>query len=671
MDASGTGPILFHFGILDLQECFGYAIGMAQPPLPVQQPGNYGLQQTQGQRTPVARGKAAAFDAYLAQGGTTFRKSGRFKKGKHRGKSYDEVKAEFERMWATAPDAVKDKYASRALETDLSPSEKKAFEAGNPTVTQQPQYPQGYPPQAQGQLPAQQPNIGTPQNPAGVPGAFTDPAQPWNYTADPNQPVQAVGTDANGDGQVNNADAAATAAAPRDANNQPMLPAQRPRLRGENYSLAQDGRLAPMKPRGESPFPVSQPGSPAPVATQDASRDPATPDESSAESSALNPSILAPNAFENARPMTGEAGSAQAYRRSEGTPLDNAIDDTYNTLKRVGEDNIKSIKGAVMAPFTPESESTVNSEIQARETAATKQAQEEAQLAQRRLVAENTAKALADAGLPPDPNAETFPAPPVNRPQGDMTNPAVNPSYDPAAAAKMQAQLDAIPAPPAGQEYTGPPVAPGIEGYNAIPSPAQSPAAPLGTAPTAAPGAPPSPVAKPRAINKATGLPFGYRPGDNLNGMDQGVQQLGKESIAAQEMARRKAAANQTLGQMESPMSPVQRPMPRGPASQPPVSGERQVSQATRDYVAKTKQGFAEVGAVNRSARELTEDAVAKYGSVEAAPLPVQWGVPQTQKSEAPRGVVPNQLPAKKPFYTGSPIVARPSAQFSRVRMGR
>ena len=38
------------------------------------------------------------------------------------------IAAKFEDMWAKAPDAVKEKYASRSQKTDLAPSERKAYE---------------------------------------------------------------------------------------------------------------------------------------------------------------------------------------------------------------------------------------------------------------------------------------------------------------------------------------------------------------------------------------------------------------------------------------------------------------------------------------------------------------------------------------------------------------
>lgn len=77
--------------------------------------------------TPQAQGKAAALSAYLARGGTPFKTSGRFAKGPMKGKNVDEATADFEWMWATSPDSVKQKYASRSsgATTDLAPSERK------------------------------------------------------------------------------------------------------------------------------------------------------------------------------------------------------------------------------------------------------------------------------------------------------------------------------------------------------------------------------------------------------------------------------------------------------------------------------------------------------------------------------------------------------------------
>lgn len=72
---------------------------------------------------PEARGKAAAFDRWLAQGGKPFRVSGRFKEGPMKGLTYDQAKQKFETMWASSPDALKEKYAGRA-KTDLAPSER-------------------------------------------------------------------------------------------------------------------------------------------------------------------------------------------------------------------------------------------------------------------------------------------------------------------------------------------------------------------------------------------------------------------------------------------------------------------------------------------------------------------------------------------------------------------
>lgn len=83
--------------------------------------GAYGIME---EVVPEAKGKAAAFDRWLAQGGTPFRASGRFKQGPMKGLTYDQAKQKFESMWASAPDAIKEKYAGRS-KTDLAPSERK------------------------------------------------------------------------------------------------------------------------------------------------------------------------------------------------------------------------------------------------------------------------------------------------------------------------------------------------------------------------------------------------------------------------------------------------------------------------------------------------------------------------------------------------------------------
>lgn len=87
---------------------------------------------------PVASGKAAALSSYLAQGGTPFKASGRYKTGPMKGMNTDQATAQFERMWASAPDSIKEKYASRAQKTDMAPSERNAAMAGVTTPAPKP-----------------------------------------------------------------------------------------------------------------------------------------------------------------------------------------------------------------------------------------------------------------------------------------------------------------------------------------------------------------------------------------------------------------------------------------------------------------------------------------------------------------------------------------------------
>jgi len=88
-------------------------------------------------KVPQARGKAAAFDRWLAQGGKPFQHSGKFKQGPMKGLTYDQAKQKFETMWATSPDSIKEKYASRAGDqTALAPSERTAQGIGTPVPKQ-------------------------------------------------------------------------------------------------------------------------------------------------------------------------------------------------------------------------------------------------------------------------------------------------------------------------------------------------------------------------------------------------------------------------------------------------------------------------------------------------------------------------------------------------------
>jgi hypothetical protein len=96
---------------------------------------------------PEARGKAAAISRLLSQGGTPFKMSQRYKKGKFKGLTVDEATARAEAMWESSPDALKQRYADRTSgpTTDLAPSERiatpappRAAAVAPPAVTQRP-----------------------------------------------------------------------------------------------------------------------------------------------------------------------------------------------------------------------------------------------------------------------------------------------------------------------------------------------------------------------------------------------------------------------------------------------------------------------------------------------------------------------------------------------------
>lgn len=77
---------------------------------------------------PKALGKSAAISRLLAQGGTPFKMSGRYKKGKFKGLTVDEATARAEVLWENSPDSLKQRYADRTTGkvTDLAPSERVA-----------------------------------------------------------------------------------------------------------------------------------------------------------------------------------------------------------------------------------------------------------------------------------------------------------------------------------------------------------------------------------------------------------------------------------------------------------------------------------------------------------------------------------------------------------------
>ena len=75
---------------------------------------------------PEAHAKAAAFDTWMAQGGGNPQRMGRggkFHQGPMKGMTLDQAKQAFESKWATVGDGVKEKYAGRSS-TDLAPSER-------------------------------------------------------------------------------------------------------------------------------------------------------------------------------------------------------------------------------------------------------------------------------------------------------------------------------------------------------------------------------------------------------------------------------------------------------------------------------------------------------------------------------------------------------------------
>jgi hypothetical protein len=86
---------------------------------------------------PEARGKAQALSAWEAQGGSLDSR-GRFTKGKLRGMNKAQALERFEGLWEKSSDGIKDKYARRAGDGALAPSERNAPPRQQPSPTHTP-----------------------------------------------------------------------------------------------------------------------------------------------------------------------------------------------------------------------------------------------------------------------------------------------------------------------------------------------------------------------------------------------------------------------------------------------------------------------------------------------------------------------------------------------------
>jgi len=209
------------------------------------------------------------------------------------------------------------------------------------------------------------------------------------------------------------------------------------------------------------------------------------------------------------------------------------------------------------------------------------------------------------------------------------------------------------------------------------------------TAPLSPPVAAPAPAQSTAAPVAATGEPisgikpaYDFTPGPNkeLTGMSAGRpiytnadELYGKpKSDIAATIDRTKPTADPTKPVMIQPQSMDDRradyqkrmqpiingvaPTPvRGPASQPEViKGGRQVSQETRDYVEKTGKQFDEVSASNQRASKLYDATVAKYGSVETAPVNVQMGInpAASQEDGSDKQLTPDMVKSAKANFT-------------------
>jgi hypothetical protein len=507
-------------------------------PIPVQQPYGYPQQPYgyQQQAVPVfARGKAAALDSFLAQGGVAFKSSRRFKKGKLKGKTVDEAKQMFETMWANAPDSVKEKYASRSQKTDLAPSERAAqaeYEKRNP--------------QMQG-------GFRPPVNPPSQAQAGSERSNIVQAGSERSNIVQA------GSERSNIVQAGSERSNIRQTDRRNMD--YRPERDGVVQDIAQAG-----SPAGEAEdTPTFEeltniPQSERQLIGEDINNDGTVSGQDGAGPVDSNNQPTAD---------TGDGGMAAAVAMEESQAVDPYAGFKQETT--YGPDGnqrppLEGVQGKEIEALTKKSTPPINYSVE--EAASINEIN--------RNIGSNTG---VSPGMQSAPEEVTPQLPPTPRTmvEGQAAPPEIRPEQQ-NATIPVPNQPPAVSA-PQGIVPTAPSTPNGF-----------TPAATVNPTPTGAPVmARPDPIKQTLKdgttvmrqadnavrdsnnqkvrVNSLTGLPFGFRPGDALpSGADATMQGRAGDSAIRQGNATIGAALDGTLGQREMP---VQKPlMPRGPASQ-------------------------------------------------------------------------------------------------------
>lgn len=527
------------------------------------------VQYDDGQRPPEARGKAAALSSYLAQGGTPFKMSGRFKKGPMKGKTVDEAVAQFERMWATAPDSIKEKYASRSQKTDLAPSERGEVPITNATLNASRPKPPVAPPAAA--PPAQAPAPVAP--PAAAPGGNS---------------VGPVDTSTPADPRISAGNSFAELTTP---------PVKAPGATAQ--SIGADSTPEAEAKRQGKPFPSGTREQQAAALTAGAIANPPTEAQRSTQSTAPPSPNLPPSSPAPAPAKRPGLTMTQAFSANDANPFMN-VDPAVDAVRDQAKDQAQA-KIDAKAAADAQARNRINSE---------------------RANSEAARLGVAPPVQPPapaQPVGATQPAPaaappPIPSPSGTRPPTAAEGNNSPAFQAsnaeygKIADQRMAPGGPAAPSTYQGPMRAPAP--------------APTGAPVMARPAPNMDPAIKSDGpgltrVNRLTGLPFGFRPGDALpKSAGADMQQRGADSQARQSINQ----ANATNPPIAPPKAIVAPATDRYAQAQ--ADYQKEIDPAKAKEMDKVYSGASSLDQAKITAQSLKRGADQTIGAPKAKVVP-------------------------------------------------
>lgn len=466
---------------------------------------------------PQSPGRAAATDRFMAQGGTRVNRNGKgfvYQKGPMKGKTYDQAMQMASDRWAKASPEIRDKYAARASAAMLAPSELAAFEKqqasdGYASNLHTPRFGEG-------------PGVISPKDAANAAWAQTyqdlqkRSAAQTSQTANPTPGVPKL-TD-----QQKRMKMYADQQSARMGREGPLSQALKqqpsPGVAGGvgQAGAASGGRAGQLLSNVQQPAPRVAP------TFAELTKAPAAP---VGGVKSIGDGSTAENGW---TPTRSTPLKAPAAKMEEQTPVGRALGGIVDANTRLWEKVTRGVNGAVAAPFTVDSQRMVNEEMNAADEANKARSAAAADAARSQVTAENANRLRAEKGLPTvSTEGPSVAAPPaVARPSPQVPSMV----YDPAAAAA----------------YAGPTV-PSKLSPLAQGELAKRKAAVGGTpAGKAVLNVGDTTIAASKtggSVNRLTGLPVGWQPGDALpGGADAGMAERAAQSAKRQEVATSKAA---------------------------------------------------------------------------------------------------------------------------------